>query len=406
MMASSLFLLCLSVLAQDSGPASQSAAADLPRFLIYSGALTLVEEVRTVTLPAGRSKVRIDFVRGNADLTTLDVFPLDHPDKVRVVAQTGRNDLGNALFLELESDEARRERLRLTYAARGLSAGVRYEVAFDAAGKTLDLAQELEVTNTSGESFAGVSVSTVFGDVKTVQPNIVLHGRAPDPAEGAPAGLPPQPLRQDLAEHTVVSFGPPVALPDGITVRRRTLEKMSLPLAIEYRLDSATGTRVTRRLKVANREGERLGGITLQPGGLNLVERTSDGPERFVTLGALPHLPAGKELEIDAGFASDIVVERDLLDTVRSDLAFGEYNRALISYSVEETYRVEVRNQSDEARQLVITERVGGTDRFEVLESSVPVTNKTSDLLEFRTEVPARGTLELRYRLKKIDVKV
>ena len=387
-------------------PAPAGAEDRPPRLLIYPGDLTLVEELQRVVLPSGPSTVRIDFVRGNADVASLEVVPLDHPDDVKIVALQRRNDLPNATFVELEAKAAVTERLRITYAARGLATQVRYVAVFDDVGKTLDLVQELEVSNGSGESFARADVRSVFGDVKQVSPNAVMHGRAPDPQPGAPTGIPSPPLRQDLAEHTVVSFGEPVALPTGVTIRRVTLEKTAVPLTVEYRYDAAAaGGLVTRRLKAPNADGAGLGGVTLQPGSLYLVERKGEETERFLSTGGVPHVPKGKELELDAGVASDMLVERDNTDVMRTDLVFGEYNRALVSYTVEEAYRVEIRSHAAEVRSVLVTEHVGGTSTFEVMASSVPPTRKDQNTLEFRVDVSAGGTLEITYRVKKTNVK-
>jgi hypothetical protein len=249
-------------------------------------------------------------------------------------------------------------------------------------------------------------VDSVLGDVKKASSNAVLHGRAPDPAAGGPPGLPAPELRQDLAEHTVVSFGAPLALPGGVVIRRVTLQQSAVPLEIEHRFDAtAASGRVTRMLKIANQEGQGLGGMVLQPGKLWLSEKLGERTERFLRTGALGHLPAGKELELDAGVSEDMVVERDLMDLVRTGLVFGEYNRALISYDVEESYRLEIRNHSSEARALLVTEHVGGTDTFEIVESTVPAAKKDQSTVEFRVEVAAGETFELTYRVKKTGVK-
>ena len=49
----------------------QSAPA-ITRLLVYPGDLTIVEEIAPVVLPQGRSTVRLDFVRGNADVASLE----------------------------------------------------------------------------------------------------------------------------------------------------------------------------------------------------------------------------------------------------------------------------------------------------------------------------------------------
>ena len=115
---------------------ASAAAPSFPRLLVYGGDLTIVEQIAPVVLAAGRNTVRLDFVRGNADVASLEVVPLDRPGEVKVAALFRRDDLGNATFVELDAAKPGPERLRLRYAARGLAAGVAYAATFDAAKGT------------------------------------------------------------------------------------------------------------------------------------------------------------------------------------------------------------------------------------------------------------------------------
>ena len=381
-----------------------AASPAIPRLLVYGGDLTIVEQIAPVGLAAGRNSVRLDFVRGNADVASLEVVPLDRPGEVKVAALFRRDDLGNTTFVELDAAKSGPERLRLRYAARGLAAGIAYSAAFDAASGTLDLLQDLEISNGSGESFAQADVRAVFGVVRTVPSTAVLHGRAPDPDPNAPPGLPTPPLVQDLAEHTVVPFGPPLALPDGVTVRRRALEKRALPTTLEWRWDAgAWGGRVWRVAKVANGPGSALGAITLQPGSLFLVEREAGATERFVRSGGLGPLVPGQELELDLGPTPELSVERTVVDLQRGDLVFGDYNKALVSYSETETVKLVLDNRAAAPRALTVIERVA-TPSFELAASSAPATRKDQVTLEWKVEVAAASKLELTYTVKKTNL--
>ncbi|MEQ8768726.1 MAG: hypothetical protein RL885_32765 [Planctomycetota bacterium] len=391
-----LWILCVL-----NGPSSDEPL----RLDIYPSGLVLVEETRTVELPAGRTEIRIDLVRSGADVSTLEVLPLDHPGGVRVLAMVRRNDLPAATFVEIEADAAGPERLRLRFQARGLSSSIRYVGTVDVEGKTLDLVQELEVNNASGERFEGVAIRSIIGDVKTVPSTIVRHGRAPDPAEGAPAGLPPEPLVQDFAEHTAIDFGSDVTLQSGVTTRRRTHAVTKAPIDVVYRYDVSAGPKVRRVLEARNGADSPLGGATLQPGSLLLYEREPGGGTRFSSRGSFPNVPAGGRLELPVGIAEELVVEREPMSLVRTNLVQGEYNRALVSYDQEESFRFEIRNHANAARTLIVRELVTGSDRFELLESSVPGERKDQSSLEFRVEVPASGATELTYRVKKVGVK-
>lgn len=396
--------LLLCALALVAAGAADDPARPIPRLLVYGGDFVLIEEVEPVTLPAGRSTVRLDFVRGNADVNSLEVTPLDRPGEVKVASLFRRDDLGNATFVEIDCSAAGPERLRLRYAAHGISTGVSYVANWNAARGTLDLVQELEVSNGSGEEFAQADVRAVFGDVHTVASTAVLHGRAPDLAPNGPPGLPAPPLKQDLQEHTLVPFGAPVALPDGVNVRRRTLELKELPATLEWHYDAgAWSGRPWRVAKLANVAGPGLGNVTLQPGSLFLSEREAGGTERFLRGGAIAHTPPGKELELDLGPTDDWRVERTQTDLVRTDLVFGDYNKALVSYSEEEGLKLEIRSHAAAARTLIVTEHVS-TNSFEVLSSSVPATRKDQTTLEFKVEVPANGSVDLTWRLKKTNL--
>ncbi|MSR47344.1 MAG: hypothetical protein EXS13_09815 [Planctomycetes bacterium] len=385
-------------------PTVPQSAPAIPRLLVYPGDLTIVEEIAPVVLSQGRSTVRLDFVRGNADVASLEVVPLDRAGEVKVASLFRRDDLGNTTFVELDAAKPGPERLRLRYAARGLSAGIAYTATFDAAKWTLDLVQELEISNGSGESFAQADVRAVFGVPRTVASSAVLHGRAPDPAPDAAPGLSTPPLQQDLAEHTVVAFGAPLVLPDGVTVRRRALDRRELPTTLEWRFDiGAWGGRVWRVAKVANAANSGLGGITLQPGSLFLVEREATATERFVRGGSLGPIAPGQELELDLGPTNDLAVERTVIDLQRGDLVFGDYNKALVSYSETESMKLVLESRAADVRTLTVTEHVA-TASFEVTASSAPATRKDQTTLEWKVEVPAGGKVELTYTVKKTNL--
>lgn len=379
-------------------------AHPIPRLLVYGGDFVLIEEIEPVTLPVGRSTVRLDFVRGNADVNSLDVTPLDRPGEVHVASLFRRDDLGNATFVEFDCSAAGPERLRLRYAARGIATSVSYTARWNRARSTLDLAQELEVSNGSGEDFAQADVRAVFGDLRTVASTAVLHGRAPDLAPNPAAGLPAPPLKQDLQEHTLVSFGIPVALPDGVSVRRRMLDLKELPATLEWRYDVGVwGGKPWRVAKIVNVAGAGLGNVTLEPGSLFLCERESTDTERFLRAGSIGHTPPGRELELDLGPTEEWRVERSQTDVARGDLVFGDYNKALVSYTEEEAVKLEIHNHAEAARTLIVTEHVSANS-FDVLRSSVPAVRKDQTTLEFRIEVPARASVDLTYRVKKTNL--
>src|SRR6185295_10101614 len=141
--AASLAAVSIAVVPIAVVPRDEPRAA-IPRLLIYGGDFVLIEEVEAVVLPKGRTTVRLDFVRGNAEVNSLDVTPLDRPGEVHVASLFRRDDLGNATFVELDCSAAGPERLRLRYAAHGISTAVAYTATYHADRNTLDLFQELE----------------------------------------------------------------------------------------------------------------------------------------------------------------------------------------------------------------------------------------------------------------------
>ncbi len=376
---------------------------------IFRPDLSIVTETVKVDLPAGRSALRLDFVRGNADLTTLQVFPLDHAGDVAIVGQVRKNELPNTVFLDVDAKSALAERFELRYAARGYAAAPSYVATYDAATRLLSFSEDLEVSNDSGEPLDGARVDALFGDVRTVGSAPVMNGRTAEPPGAAPnaePGLPSQPLVKDLAEHVVVSFGDRVALKDGVATRHRILDASGVATDIEYRFRAdEAGGRVTRRAKVKNTPEAGLKGVSLQPGRVTLAERDEKGTERFLGFVDIGPLAPGGELELPLSVADDLFVERDRLDFKRYDLVFGEYNRALVSFSEDEQWRLKVRNHSSEARTLVVHEGIGGTDTFEIVESTSPAAKKDRNLVEFKVDVPAKGEAVLTYRVKKTNLK-
>jgi len=378
------------------------------RMTLYAPDTAWVEEIRTVRLAAGANTLRLDFTQGKVDLDSVLVVPADHPAEVTLLETKRRADLPRTLFMEVDSKGEGKERFRIVYAIRGISAGVRYDLTYGQAAGSLEMVQYTDIDNRSGKDYVSTAARVVFGEVHTTGGGPTFGRSIEAGAAGEDARPPKEVLRQGFSEHELYTLPAPADYANGEVKSVRSLHALAVPVTLTYAYDPRKdASRVRRVLKGKNApEGSpapegALGKETLPPGPWRLSLKVPSGKVRYIGTGSLPALPPGKEFKIEMGPDPDLAAERKLMDYRKVDLKFGEYNRQLVSFGTEETYRIEFRNHKKEDVEIVALEPIEGTGKWEIAESSLPWKKKDAGSIEFKAAVPAGGKVQVTYRVKK-----
>lgn len=371
---------------------------------LYAPNLAWVEEYPQVRICQGRNTLRLDFVRGNVDLASVLAVPADHPEEVSWVATKRRGELPRVVFLEFESQRHGVETFRIAYGIVGISARTSYTLTLDEARGLLDVVQQTDVDNQSGEDYGAAAARVVLGEVHRTQGGPIL-GRSAD-AKGEEAKPPQEVLQQDFSEHKLYALPSPLDYKTGEVKSIRSLHAPSVKVAVCRKYDKRLSSdRVFKVIEGKNSPESGLGGQLLPSGSWQLYSRGDSGNLLFLRSGSLETIPVGKEFKMDMGFDPDLVVERKLMDFRKTELEFGEYNRQLVSYGTEESYQIEIRNSKSAEVEIAVLEPIEGTNKWEIATSTHPHVKKDAGSIEFKVKVPAAGKVQVGYTVKKHEMK-
>jgi hypothetical protein len=270
------------------------------------------------------------------------------------------------------------------YMTGGLSWTARYDLTMATGATSGRLAAWAAVTNQTTAAFPGAHLVVVAG--KLGNPiGIPLFARA-DMAMGgsAPAPAAPTPTTE-LDEFHRYDLGKDLTLPADQTRQWPLMAERQVALARTYRFESWGGNDpIPRAARVR---------ITLAPLDVPLAAGryqlfTEDGT--LVGRADAGDSPAGEQVRLDTGSATDVVGER--AQTATSMLA---------PKLREESFAITLRNHKPEAVTVDVIEHPSGD--WKVTEQSSPGTRKDASELDFRLAIPAGGSSKLTYTVRVQD---
>jgi hypothetical protein len=124
----------------------------------------------------------------------------------------------------------------------------------------------------------------------------------------------------------------------------------------------------------------------LPAGRVRVYQEDIDGASLLIGEDAIDHTPKGETVRLYVGDAFDIVGER-----IQTDFSLPSPK------SVEETYRIVVRNHKDEAVEVRVVEHLFRWSNWRVLRASHDYEEMDSSNIEVRVRVPAEGEIEVGY---------
>jgi len=124
----------------------------------------------------------------------------------------------------------------------------------------------------------------------------------------------------------------------------------------------------------------------LPAGRVRVYQEDIDGAALLIGEDAIDHTPKGETVRLYVGDAFDIVGER-----IQTDFSLPSPK------SVEETYRITLRNHKDEAVEVRVVEHLFRWSNWRLLRASHDYEEMDSSNIEFRVRVPAEGETEITY---------
>ena len=298
------------------------------------------------------------------------------------------------LTIDLESNRAGTIPVELTYLTAGLSWNADYVALLNDKEDRLDLNGWVTLVNRSGTTYRDATLQLVAGD-----PNRVRAGMQRDRMEERPAPAPKSAMRTEAVfDYHLYELERPTTIAENqqkqvalLTAAGVMVEKQYLLTSYGqyYRSRYATPGTVKAEiwLHFANEKKSNLG-LPLPRGVVRVYKRDSAGKAVFVGEDQINHTAEGERVRLKVGQAFDVSGIRTQTD-FKSEVSWQVY---------ESAYKVELNNAKADPVVVTISETIPAD--WTILSESHRHTKVTSNLVEWRVPVPAKGKAELTFRVR------
>lgn len=310
---------------------------------------------------------------------------------------------GSTLQVRVDGGNAGHTTAQLDYPTSGLGWRGAY-VATLAPGKSCSMTFDANasIANRSGRDWQDVSLKLVAGDARRakappVREKMFMARAAPAPMMADAASSNPVPATLgDLRTYTLPK---PVDLPDGSVTQTPLYD--SRTLACERTAVYESGMRFYMNAPRTDRDpgvpdegvpiatGLRFKAFDSLPAGyVRVLTGDSDGNAELLGEGRIDDTPKNEDANVSLGNAFDLRVKRQ-------QTAFSAG-----AHQIDEGTRLVITNAGNSARTVTVRERPNRWRTWALTSSSVKPTTSTSDLLEFKVEVPANGSTNLDFAVR------
>jgi hypothetical protein len=298
------------------------------------------------------------------------------------------------LTIDLESNQAGTVPVELTYLTGGLSWNADYVAQLNDKENKLDLNGWVTLVNRSGTTYRDAKLQLVAGD-----PNRVRAGMARERDEARPAPAPKSAMRTEAVfDYHLYELERPTTIAENQQKQVALLSATEVVVAKEYRINSygqyyrsrytVPGTvKAEIWLHFENEKKSNLG-LPLPRGVVRVYKRDSAGKAVFVGEDSINHTAEGERVRLKVGQAFDVSGIRTQTD-FKSEVTWQIY---------ESVYKVELNNAKAEPVVVTIAETIPG--EWTVLNESHRHAKVTSNLVEWKVPVPAKGKAELAFRVR------
>lgn len=299
------------------------------------------------------------------------------------------------LIWRVDSGRERQE-VAASYLATGLGWHADYLLALDAGGHRGALHGWVTLENESGSDFPDARIDLVAGTVQKLPsapapPRPLEMARATALEAGA-AGAPRAvgevylyPLEGRYALADGESHQVPLLAAPEVPVRQRLVLRAPHP-GFRAAVHTAAPLHAAVELEFDDAESAGLG-LPLPRGVVRVYAAEADGARRFLGEDRIDHTPVGETVRLQTGQSFDVLGERRQVGFERT----GECTS-------ESSWLIELRNRKPEAVVVEVEEPMSGD--WKLLESDPPGERRDTSTLRFAPEVPAGGTLSIRYRIR------
>ena len=373
-----LILLCVTIVASAKVDLVTLPAKDITQLTIYNSAdLTLVRDGRSLTLKEGDNKLQFSWANTLIDPTSLSMLPKAHADKIDIDDLTFPPRVQNLGLWNINSEIGGKVPIEISYLTSGLTWRAFYMGTLTEDEMTMRLQGYVRVTNNSGEDYQNAQTRLIVGKVHILDRIAELarrqypYGRPGEPmpmprvedermmklgweakgqvmAMDAVMEAPKEIKKEGLSEYFLYTIEGTETIPNTWSKRLPSFEADEIPVVNLYKFEeNRYGPAVIRYLSFTNDEEHELG-ETPVPGGGMKVYRTVDDEAHLSYEGtsSFKYIPVGKDVELNLGPVSNVIVEPKLMDEKTDNYRFD--NKGNINgWDEIRRFKLDIKNTRD-----------------------------------------------------------
>jgi len=415
--------LCLALaLAPEAGARNVDISTlpgrDWAQLTIYNGEdLTLVREMRSLTLKKGLNRIQYAWAGTLIDPTSLDLRATERQEEIEILDTTFLGDKPQHCIWNIDSAFEGQVQFVVTYFTSGIRWSADYVAISDPGETEMSFDGYVQVYNFSGEEYDNAEVRLVVGVVNLVEKiaELARQGLPPRPgtpkydklraqamhkaittAERAEADQKraPEIIKEGLSEYFLYTVKGRQTVPDGWSKRMLSFRARQVPFDILYRMRAHQyGPRPIRFFMMLN-DAEHKMGTTPLPNGLVRVFRDNgrDGLS-YLCEQSIPYVPIKEDIELRVGTDDEVVYERACMDVMRNNWAFGPHG-AVVGYDEWRDMTERIRNYKGKPIRMEIRHILDGDFELDLKGARV----HDYHTVEVTLDVKARATLDWQYK--------
>jgi hypothetical protein len=311
------------------------------------------------------------------------------------------------LAWRLLADQAGKQDVEITYLTGGVSWNADYVLLLAPDEHSVDLDGWVTIVNTSGATFRDALLKLVAGDLQRLQQagyaaqDLELRALPTAAAEGVEQRQffeyhlyqVPRPVTVRDNESKQIEFVRAPGVAAGKFFVYDGLQCRSYAYYCGYagypQMDPSYGVASNPKVMVMVEFDTDDVDADLPKGRVRVYQEDVDGAALLIGEDTIDHTPKGETLRLYVGDAFDIVGER-----VQTDF------RRPSEKSIEETYRITLRNHKDEAVEVRVVEHLFRWTNWRILTATHNYEKMDSSTIEFRAPIPADGETEISYTVR------
>jgi hypothetical protein len=311
------------------------------------------------------------------------------------------------LVWRLSSPRAGAQDVEITYLTGGVTWQADYVLLLGADERSVDLDGWVTVSNTSGATFGDALLKLIAGDLNRLPGPGYAVGE--DVLRAAPTEAATAVEQREFFEYHLYEIPRPVTVADNETKQIEFVRADGVAASKFFVYDGlqcqsyywycaypgypqteptygvASNPKVMVMVEFDTDDVE----ADLPRGRMRLYQEDVDGAALLIGESQIDHTPKGEQLRLYVGDAFDIVGER-----IQTDFRRPSEN------SLEESFKITLRNHKDEAVEVRIVEHLFRWSEWRVLQASDDFEKMDSSTIEFRARIPAEGETTLTYTVR------